>query len=109
MIPLPQSGPGALGKHRSRLRPLVLHLFLAGTRRWPGLAAPAGSSRVSSRCRRESRWYPVRIPPAPPSVDDAFDTGGERRLHELAGAVDIGAEHRSRVGNPQPIIGSDVE
>ena len=42
-------------------------------------------------------------------IDDAFDPGGERRKHQLARAVDIGAEHRRRIGHPKPVIGGDVK
>ena len=42
-------------------------------------------------------------------VDDALDPGCQRRQHQFAGALDIGAEHRRRVGHPDPVIGRDVE
>ncbi len=42
-------------------------------------------------------------------MDDALDAGGQRRAHQFARALDIGAEHGGRVGNPQPVIGGDVE
>ncbi len=41
-------------------------------------------------------------------MDDAFGAGLRRGAHHRHGAVDVGPQHRVRVGHPEPVVGGDV-
>jgi hypothetical protein len=41
-------------------------------------------------------------------IDDARDLGGQGRLHQMAGAVDIGGVHGGGLAHPESVIGGNV-
>ena len=42
-------------------------------------------------------------------MDDALGAGSQRFQHEVAGAVDIGAQDGRRIARPEPVVGRDME
>ena len=42
-------------------------------------------------------------------VDDALDAGLAGQAQQFAGAVDVGAVHGGGIGNPEAVVGGDVD